>query len=95
MSKTNRSLPTSNTQDAYGTVLITITPDEPLPVQSDGSFETLLMVDATDSTQSAYLANLAVDWSATDEVGNQTDSGVAEARETNLLSLAWAHMMDD
>ena len=77
-------LATSNTQDAYGTVLVTITPDEPLPVQSDGSFETLLMVDATDSTQSAYLANLAVDWSATDEVGNQTDSGVAEARGNEL-----------
>ena len=77
-------LATSNTQDAYGTVLVTITPDEPLPVQSDGSFETLLMVDAADTTQNAYLANFVVDWSATDAEGNEIDSGVAEARGNEL-----------
>ena len=77
-------LATSNTQDAYGTVLVTITPDEPLPVQSDGSFETLLMVDAADTTQNAQLANFVVNWSATDAEGNETDSGVAEVRGNEL-----------
>ena len=85
-------LATSDTQDAYGTVLVTITPDEPLPVQSDGSFETLLMVDAADTTQNAYLANFVVDWSATDAEGNEIDSGIAEARGNELpVAGAGAH----
>jgi hypothetical protein len=77
-------LGTTNSQDAYGTVLITITPDEPLPLQSNEQFETLLMVDADDPTQNAYLANLMVPWSATDAEGNETSSGVAEARGNEL-----------
>ena len=74
----------STSQDAYGTVLVTITPDEPLPLQPNEQFETLLMVDAVDATQNAYLANLMVPWSATDAEGNETSNGVAEARGNEL-----------
>ena len=77
-------LGSQDSQDAYGTVMITITPDEPLPLQSDERFETLLMVDADDATQNAYLANLAVSWSAADAGGNQTSNGTAEARGNEL-----------
>ena len=74
----------TDTQSAYGTVLITITPDEPLPLQPDERFESLLMVDANDTTQSAYLANLAVEWTATDATGNALSNGTAEARGNEL-----------
>ena len=75
----------STTHAAYGTVLITITPDEPLPVQSDGSFESMLMVDVEDATQSIHLANLNVDWAATDAAGTETSNGSAEARGNEIL----------
>ena len=75
----------STTHAAYGTVLITITPDEPLPVQSDGSFESMLRVDVEDATQSIHLANLNVDWAATDAAGTETSNGSAEARGNEIL----------
>ena len=77
-------LSSTDTQGAYGTVLVTITPDEPLPLQPDERFESLLMVDADDTTQSAYLANLAVEWTATDSDGNELSNGTAEARGNEL-----------
>ena len=77
-------LSTSTTHDAYGTVLLTITPDEPIPLQDDETFETLVMVDANDSTQSAALANFGATWVATDAAGNEVSTGTAEARGNEL-----------
>ena len=77
-------LSTSTTHDAYGTVLLTITPDEPIPLQDDETFETLVMVYANDPTQSAALANLRATWVATDAAGNEVSTGTAEARGNEL-----------
>ena len=75
----------STTDAAYGTVLITITPDEPLPIQPDGTFETLLMADVEDTTQAEYLANLNVNWTVIDAAGAEVSSGTSEARGNEIL----------
>ena len=75
---------TSTTSAAFGTVLVTLTPDEPIPVQTNGFFETIIAVDAEDSVQSMYLANMGVAWQATDSSGEELSNGSAEVRGNEL-----------
>ena len=75
----------SSTASAFGTVLVSITPDEPIPVQQDGFFETIIAVDAEDSVQALYLANMGVMWEAFDPNGVQTSNGSADVRGNELL----------
>ena len=76
---------TSSTTAAFGTVLVSITPDEPIPVQPDGFFETIIAVDAEDSVQAMYLANMGVMWEAFGPNGDQMSNGSADVRGNELL----------
>ena len=81
---------TSITSAAFGTVLVMLTADEPIPVQTDGLFETIIAVDAVDSVQSMYLANMGVAWQATDSSGEELSNGTAEVRGNELPVLGTA-----
>ena len=80
----------STTSAAFGTVLVMLTADEPIPVQTDGFFETIIAVDAEDSVQSMYLANMGVAWQATDSSGEELSNGTAEVRGNELSVLGAA-----
>jgi hypothetical protein len=80
----------STTSAAFGTVLVMLTADEPIPVQTDGFFETIIAVDAEDSVQSMYLANMGVAWQATDSSGEELSNGTAEVRGNELSVLGTA-----
>jgi hypothetical protein len=80
----------STTSAAFGTVLVMLTADEPIPVQTDGFFETIIAVDAEDSVQSMYLANMGVAWLATDSSGEELSNGTAEVRGNELPVLGTA-----
>ena len=58
--------------------------EEPLAVDDAGAFSTVIDVEADDSTQSMYLANMAVRWHATDASGTETENGTAEVRGNEL-----------
>ena len=59
-------------------------------VQTDGFFETIIAVDAEDSVQSMYLANMGVAWQATDSSGEELSNGTAEVRGNELSVLGAA-----
>ena len=55
-----------------------------IAVGDAGAFSTVIEVEAEDSTQSMYLANMAVKWHATDASGTETENGTVEVRGNEL-----------
>ena len=76
--------PTMNSSEAFGTVVVSMATEGPLAVDDAGAFSTVIDVEADDSTQSMYLANMAVRWHATDASGTETENGTAEVRGNEL-----------
>ena len=76
--------PTTASAEAFGTVVVSMSTEEPVAVDDAGAFSTVIDVEAEDSTQSMYLANMAVRWHATDAFGTETENGTAEVRGNEL-----------
>jgi len=76
--------PAQTSAPAYGTVVVSLSGDDPINVGEDGAFSTTLKVVAEDSVQSMYLANMAVVWTTTDASGAEIENGSAEVRGNDL-----------
>ena len=76
--------PTGASAEAFGTVVVSLAAETPLAVDDAGAFSAVLDVVSEDSTQSMYLANMAVSWFATNATGAETDNGTAEVRGNEL-----------
>ena len=70
---------TNATQAAYGTVLVDLERTDPLPLDGDMMFDISLSVATEDVLQSAYLANMAVNWTVLDADGTEISNGSAQA----------------
>ena len=68
----------TTTHSAFGTVVVSMTPDPLVPISPDGAFETLVAVDTEEPTQKALLANMNANWRTTDAAGNEVDNGTAQ-----------------
>ena len=76
--------PTANSTEAFGTVVVSLTADDPVAVSDSGAFSTVVDIAPEDATQNVLLANMAVTWHATDASGVKTDNGTAEVRGNEL-----------
>ena len=70
---------TTATQAAFGTVLVDLERTDALPLDDDEMFDITLNVAAEDVLQSAYLANMAVNWTVLDADGTEISNGSAQA----------------
>jgi len=75
---------TASSAEAFGTVVVSLAAEEPFAVDDEGAFSTVIKVQAQDSTQGMYLANMVATWHATDASGEATDNGTAEVRGNEL-----------
>ena len=75
---------TTDTQAAFGTVLVDLDRTTSLPLDEDQMFDITLGVAAEDVLQSAYLANMAVDWTVLDADGTEISNGSAQAGGNEL-----------
>ena len=86
--------PAQTSAPAYGTVVVSLSGDDPINVGEDGAFSTTLEVVAEDSVQSMYLANMAVVWTTTDASGAEIENGSAEVRGNDLTveAVSYTHL---